>query len=55
MAIKSTNKMSFLLSIVAIVSGILCLLYCITNLVPLVEIRESFVEIIDNMKGGEAG
>jgi len=55
LAIRSTSKMSLLLSVVAIVCGILCLFYCITNLVPIVEIRESFVEIIQNMKGGIVG
>lgn len=55
MAIKSTSKMSFLLSIVAIVCGLLCLFYCLTNLLPVVEIRESFVEIIQNMKEGVVG
>ncbi|WP_156316807.1 hypothetical protein [Bacillus sp. FJAT-22090] len=54
MAIKSTSKVNLLLSMVAIICGVLCLSYCITNLVPIFEIKESFIEIIRSMKGGVA-
>ncbi|MFJ5771074.1 hypothetical protein [Psychrobacillus sp. NPDC093180] len=55
MAIKSTSKWSLLLSILAIACGIICLTYCLANWMPLIEIKESFVQIIQNMRGGVTG
>ncbi|PZX02990.1 hypothetical protein C7437_10886 [Psychrobacillus insolitus] len=52
---KSTSKVNLLLSIFAIVCGVLCLTYCAVNILPSIENNKSFMQIIRIMKGGLAG
>lgn len=39
------------MSIVAIGCGMLCISYCVVNMIPLIETSERFVQIIRMMKG----
>ena len=52
LGIKSTSKVNLFLSIFAIVCGVLCLSYCVVNILPSIENNKSFMQIIRIMKGG---